>query len=696
MNKKLLLLSLLIVSGVAKGGENKSFVKLEDTVITTQNFETTVRDTPTNISIITAEEIEKSGSTNLVQVLRDVPGLFAREYAGGEIRFDLRGQNPMYANKNIIVTIDGVPINRTGLGSSDSYNLSQIPVERIERIEVIPSGGAVLYGDGSVGGIINITTKTVEDRQNYGSINFNAGSHGLFSENITYGTKIGNNFLNEISFSKYNSHGSGRKLSDGTKEKVDKYSFDYTGKYLLDNGDIEFKYSHAKSETHLGGTIPQYIFDENIKYASKFSKSKYELNDFYLKYRAEVSDSLESVTYINYLHNDYSPYSGGFYNTNRYKERKEYVKSQLKYKYLENNYLIFGADYSHHREKDSMANLKTYKDGREAKKEAYGIFLMNKIEYNKFQFIQGIRKEYTDYDYYLQKLKDVNDPSKYYDMESKKFNNTGLEFAINYLYSDTGSTYINYTRGFRTPSATEMGSYEPILQGVYEYNRKSQTSDNIEIGIKDFVGNTYLSASVYYNKIDNYMYSKIPTNIEDWDKSITGNLGKVDKYGTDIVAEHYIGNLTLRTGISYIHHELKDGPTKGEPIPSVPNWKITAGTTYNFTPKFSASVDALYHGSYTVLDALKYKVGTLPESGDESSLEKYDEKVDSYITVDLSTSYQFENGLTLTARVDNLFDKKYDRYVGAWGDFSGDSTYVVQQHLPAPGRTFTVGALYKF
>ena len=110
-------------------------------MISTEDFETNVRDTPSNISIITKDEIETTGAKDLVDALRNVPGLLVKEYAGGDIRFDLRGQNPMYANKNVIVTVDGIPLNAIGGGASSSYSISQIPMETIEKIEVIPNSG---------------------------------------------------------------------------------------------------------------------------------------------------------------------------------------------------------------------------------------------------------------------------------------------------------------------------------------------------------------------------------------------------------------------------------------------------------------------------------------------------------------------------------------------------------------------------
>ncbi len=678
MLKKISLLALIISSSLL--AENIKQIRLQESVISTENFETNVRDTPSNISVVTKDEIEKTGAKDLVDALRNVPGLSVKEYAGGDIRFDLRGQNPMYANKNVIVTLDGIPLNSIGRGSSDSYSISQIPIETIEKIEVIPNGGGVLYGSGAIGGIINIITKSPKPELNYGSISSKIGSNNLFEENLDYGTMIGDKFLTTIGITQHNSD------TFRNDEYIRKLNTRFSGKYLLTDGDLEFKYNYSKGSKDLAATIPYYMDNKNI---NSINKKKYEFNDFYGKYRKEINENIEFLVYANLLHNDTSPFNKklGKYDKNLYKERKEYIKTQFKFKYLTDSYLILGGDISHHTDAETSTN----KGDLKSKKDNYGLFALNKISYNKFQFTQGIRRDFSEYDFYYKKLTGVIPPEKWYQKDNKKFNNTSVELATNYLYSETGSTYLSFVQAFRAPSVTEIGTFEG--------NPESQTTRTIELGLKEFINNTYLSAAVYYTKSSNYLYSKIPLVPDEWDKSVTSNIGKVDKIGTELFMEHYFDKLTIRGGLSYLHHEIKSNDiTNGKEIPSVPNWKLTLGTTYNFTPDFSIGADALYHGSIYNLDYLKYlDPSILPPTGQpESDLSKYKEKVDSYITLDIFSSYKINNNLTLTARIDNVFDEQYARYVGAWGWSPLGDEYVIQQKLPAPGRIYTLGIKYNF
>lgn len=681
MKKYLMVIAILTVGTMGIAEDKIVENKLGETVISTENFETNIRETPSNVSVVTSEDIEKKGATTLVEALRDVPGLNAREYAGGEIRFDLRGQNAMYANKNVIVTVDGVPMNTTGR-SEDSYKLSQIPIETIERIEVIPNGGGVMYGSGAIGGMVNIITKSHRDRGSYGTLSAKVGSDNLFQEHFDYGTMLTDRFYTEVGITQYNSD------TFRDDEEIQRFNNRFLGKYYLDDGEVEFKYNYSKGTTKLASTVPYYM---DYSKTTSISKRKYEYQDFYGKYRTNITENLEFLLYTNYVHNDSSPYNNSLklYRTNEIKERKEYLKAQLKYSYLPDSYLIVGGDILKHTEEDTGEKKKTTSSSAEAEKNTYGLYVMNKYTHGKFQFTQGVRRDYTDYDFYYKKLTGVIPQEKWYTQDNKKFENTAIELGVNYLYSDTGSLYLNLVRAFRTPTATEIGSFEG--------EPTSQTSDTIELGWKEYIGNTYISNAIFYTKADDYLYSKIPNNPDEWDLSITESLGKVEKYGWELYAEHYFGDLTLKSGITYLWHEIKDGVGTGKEIPSVPNWKINLGAEYAVTDKFDIGLDAMYHGSMYVLDYLKYlDESKLPVTGDESNLSKYDSKVDPFITVDLYTSYRVNDSFTLTGRIDNIFNEHYGNYVGAWGDYSGDSTYVIQQVFPAPGRTFTLGLTYKF
>ena len=88
MFKKVTLLSLILATAIYANDEAE--IKLNESVITTQNFKTTVKNTASNVTIVTAKDIEEMGAQNLVDALRMVPGIMVKNYYGN-ITFDIGG-----------------------------------------------------------------------------------------------------------------------------------------------------------------------------------------------------------------------------------------------------------------------------------------------------------------------------------------------------------------------------------------------------------------------------------------------------------------------------------------------------------------------------------------------------------------------------------------------------------------------------
>ena len=136
MNKKFMLLSVFVCTVLTYAKFDEKVIKLEESVITTDNFESSIKETGANITVITSEEIEEKGAQNLVDVVRMAPGVIVSHYYDS-IRFDVRGAgSPVHAEKNTIVTLDGKPIK--------GDQITNIPIASIERVEVVPGGGGIL------------------------------------------------------------------------------------------------------------------------------------------------------------------------------------------------------------------------------------------------------------------------------------------------------------------------------------------------------------------------------------------------------------------------------------------------------------------------------------------------------------------------------------------------------------------------
>jgi len=145
-------------TGKEKVSENER-IKLGDVVVTATKTEKVLEDVPGSVSVITQEQMQKQDVKTLDEALQYVPGVFARPKkglmdSGPSVR--MRGFN---GNKYTLVLVDGQPINEPYYGE---VAFAAMPVDNVERIEVIRGPASALYGGNAMGGVINIITKTPE------------------------------------------------------------------------------------------------------------------------------------------------------------------------------------------------------------------------------------------------------------------------------------------------------------------------------------------------------------------------------------------------------------------------------------------------------------------------------------------------------------------------------------------------------
>jgi iron complex outermembrane receptor protein len=112
---------------------------------------------PAAIFVITQEDIRRSGATNIPDLLRMVPGLEVAQVTPSVWAISARGFNSQYSNK-LLVLIDGRTVY-TPLFSGVYWDTQDVPLDSIERIEVIRGPGATVWGTNAVNGVINIMTK---------------------------------------------------------------------------------------------------------------------------------------------------------------------------------------------------------------------------------------------------------------------------------------------------------------------------------------------------------------------------------------------------------------------------------------------------------------------------------------------------------------------------------------------------------
>ena len=148
--------------------------------------------TGASTSVITAEDIEHSPAQSLPDILSQAAGVQVTHLLGGptgaEDMVDLRGFGA-FAQSNVLILVNGRRYQDFDL---QGFDFSSIPLNSIERVEITRgNSGAVLYGDGAIGGVINIVTKTASVSPLEGRVEGAVGSYGYQAGRISVSSSSG-------------------------------------------------------------------------------------------------------------------------------------------------------------------------------------------------------------------------------------------------------------------------------------------------------------------------------------------------------------------------------------------------------------------------------------------------------------------------------------------------------------------------
>jgi iron complex outermembrane recepter protein len=113
------------------------------------------------VFVITSEDINDSGATNIPDLLRMVPGMDVAQINANTWAISARGFNSEFSNE-LLVMVDGRTVYVPTFGGV-SWDVLDIPLEDIDRIEVIRGPGATIWGGNAVYGVVNIITKKATD-----------------------------------------------------------------------------------------------------------------------------------------------------------------------------------------------------------------------------------------------------------------------------------------------------------------------------------------------------------------------------------------------------------------------------------------------------------------------------------------------------------------------------------------------------
>ncbi|MEE4245805.1 MAG: TonB-dependent receptor [Kangiellaceae bacterium] len=201
-------------------------------VITSSGDAQTVRDAPSVISVITAEQLQSYGYQDLYDILNLLPGINKVESYFGYSTLNFRGILQEHYNNKVLFMINGHPLPERTFGSS---HLEYMPLEGIERIEVIRGPASSLYGTNAMLGVVNIITK----QQGQSQLNSRVGSNGYLRTGYSY---FGENISVSLSSQNYD----GYRYEGVLDEAGNPVSLDYQND--INNLHLQWRYEDWQAQ----------------------------------------------------------------------------------------------------------------------------------------------------------------------------------------------------------------------------------------------------------------------------------------------------------------------------------------------------------------------------------------------------------------------------------------------------------------
>lgn len=611
---KSLLMTALITGTVLWGGnsvlaqENEQEFTLDPMVITATRTEKRDVDVPASTTILSNQDLKNTGAQNLQVALGRVHGLIYKTFSpGGGAMGTMANEIAIRGVSNgTLVMLNGTPMNLRG-----KYFLDAIPVENVERVEIVKGGAGVLYGSEAMGGVINIITKKEFTNSvsvgygNYGQQKYSA-SVGTDKVNVGYNLEKWGN-VDTIS----RSDNKGLKHTDMTgSEKRNLYvdykindNWNFLYNYFETNVRYDTWFDDAYKEVPKGGALQQ-----NREYVTKQNLVQLLYQDDTLKANLYYNQNkLMANGFTNY--NTSGKFQGKIYDTDE-KNRTYGADVQKEWQLNSKGSLVLGGSYQNEFYDDYSSKV--------TDRHIYAVYGQYDHKFDdKNELIVGARETWTTGGY-----------------RDQNYDNFSMSGQYVHKLDDDDSLYANVTQSFIMPTFSQM--YGASDTAIANPDLKPQKGVSYEAGWKRVTDSHSWKAAVYHIDITDNISATWDTDKTEYQYTNEDFKNTGIELSCDIEGKN---GWSYNWGVNYMDPKVK-GTKK-------PYWdrkygrvQLNGGITYS-KDKWVSSLQGTY---------LAERVGT--PSSSHSSHEK------PYFLTSLTTTYNADKQNSFTLTMDNLLDRE--------------------------------------
>lgn len=622
----------------------------------------------TSTTVIDAEEIARTPGETLQDVLSRQPGIQTRSLFGGTsgtgTTIDIRGFGAS-ANANTLILLNGRRLSDIDMSGVD---LAAIPKSSIRRIEVIRgNSAAVLYGDGAVGGAINIITATPSGAAQH-SVDLGIGTLGRREANAASHLNAGG-----FNFSGY----AGFINSDGYRDnnKLLERNASLEIRRLMNFGELYATAGVDEQQLGAPGARRVTLTSDLVATDRKGATTPYDFSNrsgqsMALGGTYEISDSLELTLDAGARRKEQHANfrdSGGFHSyvdteltTLSFTPRLNWqarpfdlpLQSIIGFDYYQSSYNSYrqreAGDTPNHRYTAAQDSAALY--GQSTLNVTKDTALSGGLRYQ--------RSETTARDAY-----NANAPGGAGGSEVRPLDDVDPNWAAHlgaeHEFMPELGVFARMGRSFRLATLDER-----IGGPTANFRLKTQTSVDYETGLQGKIGPADYRISAYYMELENEIHYS-PATFNNINLDPTRRRG-IEGSGSYRVME----GVKLRGALAYTESEFREGRYAGNRVPLVSNWTGNLGLSWDIVPK------------YLLLDIDSRFIGNRRMDNDQSAFQP---TIPAYALVDVRLSGKLDvygNSARWSLLTQNLLDRDYFDY-----SVASSSTFGTYNAYPLPGRT---------
>ena len=628
-------------------------------VVTAGRVEEETDRIPASVSVLTREDLDAAGQVTLVDALEDLAGVFFRSSTGNAAKAEvsMRGFGESSFGR-VLVLLDGHRLNRPDMAG---INWLQMPVENIERVEVVRGGNSVLYGDHAVAGVINIITRKGAEKEIAFSVSALGGSFGLNQERVGISGSTG--------ILTYSLNGE-RTASSGYRQRSAYDSLGFGGNLGLDLTDAlstNLVLSYNRMAYQLPGYLTKAQFEADPTQVQALFTAD-EAEDQYFNADLGIDAILRdwgsltaNIFYgLKFVKTDmpsgFIPYSDLLMHTLGATPKISLEANPLGF----TNSLIFGTDLyweglTIDRFSGKDRTNKTF--SANLSKSSAGIYARDDIRVlEPLKLSAGARYEVAVI---------TADGTLGTSLSGRKVHQAFVFNAgLVYNFREKSKVYARFEQVYRYPFLDEQVNYYGFGSDQVYTDIEPERGYNIEAGTDLFLFDILILG------VNGFLLDMTDEIAYDGTRNI--NMDKTRHLGAEgSLTLELFGLAKLSGNYTYTLTTFLEGADAGKEVPLVPNHQAYGELTFFLPLGFSTGGGVRY-------------VSRSYRGGDTANTQ---EPVSDYLLVELNVSYKpdyIPGDLKIFFSIENLLDTRYAPYIYYNG------------YYPAPGRNWKVGGSYRY